>query len=70
MHGVVIRTQFFPEGDAREGQALKCVFVAVSVNTSCITAECNILDRFVLVNCGAVAACEDWLLRAAANDSL
>ncbi|KAJ7302593.1 hypothetical protein DFH08DRAFT_989052 [Mycena albidolilacea] len=34
MHGVVIRKQFVPEGDARGGQALKCVFVAVSVKGS------------------------------------
>jgi hypothetical protein len=35
-----------------------------------LTAECNILERFVLRQCGAVAACESRLLRAAANGSL
>jgi hypothetical protein len=36
----------------------------------CFPAECNILERFVLRQCGAVAACESRLLRAAANGSL
>jgi hypothetical protein len=35
-----------------------------------MTAECNILERFVLRQCGAVAACESRLLRAAVNGSL
>jgi hypothetical protein len=41
-----------------------------SRNPYTIPAECNILERFVLRQCGAVAACESWLLRAAANGSL
>jgi hypothetical protein len=38
--------------------------------TAALTAECNILECFVLRQCGAVAACESRLLRAAVNGSL
>ncbi|KAF8188777.1 caspase domain-containing protein, partial [Mycena galopus ATCC 62051] len=60
MHGVVVGTQFVPEGDARGVQTAKRVFVAVSVNLNSSILIPTVSVKDLVLPAGTRLTVSDW----------